>query len=89
MHSALSLIHIRYDDIVEDVREECQKFGTVRAVAIPRPKESLTGIGKVFVEFNNVEAAQQAHASLSGRLFAGKSVIAMYYDEAKFAAGVF
>jgi len=36
-------------DIVEDVKEECSKYGVVRSVEIPRPIKGVEvpGIGKV------------------------------------------
>lgn len=73
-----------------DVREECAKFGPVKSVTIPRPQDGIpANVGKVFVEFESVEASTKAHATLGGRLFAGKSVIAVYYDEAKYALRVY
>ena len=42
-----------YEDILEDIREECGKYGAVRSVEIPRPVPGVEvpGLGKVFVEF--------------------------------------
>jgi len=36
-------------DIIEDVKEECGKYGVVRSVEIPRPIKGVEvpGIGKV------------------------------------------
>ena len=36
-------------DIVDDVKEECGKYGTVRSVEIPRPIKGVEvpGVGKV------------------------------------------
>lgn len=38
-----------YEDILEDIREECSKYGTVRSLEIPRPIEGVDvpGCGKV------------------------------------------
>lgn len=38
-----------YEDILEDIREECNKYGVVRSVEIPRPIEGVEvpGCGKV------------------------------------------
>ena len=40
---------IFYSGIVEDVREECSKYGTVRSLEIPRPIQGveIPGVGKV------------------------------------------
>lgn len=41
-----------YEDILEDIKEECNKYGVVRSVEIPRPIEGVDvpGCGKVSVE---------------------------------------
>lgn len=38
-----------YEEIVEDVREECGKYGQVKSIEIPRPVDGLEvpGTGKV------------------------------------------
>lgn len=38
-----------YEDILEDIREECNKYGVVRSLEIPRPIEGIDvpGCGKV------------------------------------------
>merc|ERR1712213_264049 len=44
-----------YEDILEDIREECGKFGEVRSLEIPRPVPGVEvpGLGKVFIEFGS------------------------------------
>ncbi len=32
-----------YEDLLEDVREECTKFGTINSIYIPRPQPSENG----------------------------------------------
>ena len=51
-----------YTEILDDVREECSKYGEVLTIKIPRPKgvENVAGLGKIFVEFGNVEQAKEA-----------------------------
>jgi len=86
-----------YADIKEDIQEECNKLGKVQSIAIPRPSDTTStenttkeqGVGKVFVEFEQVEDAVKAHAGLSGRKFAGRTVVATFYNEADYAQGVF
>lgn len=38
-----------YEDILEDIKEECNKYGIVRSLEIPRPIEGVDvpGCGKV------------------------------------------
>lgn len=42
-----------YEDILEDIKEECNKYGVVRSVEIPRPIEGVEvpGCGKVSIHF--------------------------------------
>lgn len=41
-----------YEDILEDIKEECNKYGVVRSVEIPRPIEGVDvpGCGKVHIK---------------------------------------
>jgi len=41
-------------DILEDIREECGKYGNVRSLEIPRPVAGteVRGIGKVGLQLN-------------------------------------
>lgn len=38
-----------YEDILEDIKEECNKYGVVRSIEIPRPIDGVEvpGCGKV------------------------------------------
>lgn len=69
-----------YEDILEDVREECIKYGNVVSLEIPRPGIDEKGIGKVFVEFSSTSECQRAQAALTGRKFANRVVVTSYYD---------
>lgn len=75
-----------YEEILEDVKEECTKYGTVRSLEVPRPIEgvSVPGVGKVFVEFASSADCAKAQQSLSGRKFANRVVITSYYDPEKY-----
>jgi len=78
-----------YEDILEDIKIECGKFGTVLELEIPRPvpigSGPVPGQGKVFVHFSKPEETARAYASMVGRKFGGRAVVARYYDEDKFA----
>ncbi|XP_050291449.1 splicing factor U2af large subunit B isoform X2 [Quercus robur] len=79
-----------YQDILEDMREECGKFGTLVNIVIPRPQpndEPSPGVGKVFLEYADIEGSTKARTGLNGRKFGGNSVVAVYYSENKFAQG--
>jgi len=72
-----------YDDICEDIREECQKFGKVIDVKVPRPAGSQNnpGIGRVFVRFENEQGCTKALKGLAGRRFCDRTVLTSYFAE--------
>nr|KJB74747.1 hypothetical protein B456_012G005600 [Gossypium raimondii] len=77
-----------YEDIVEDMRQEGGKYGELVNVVIPRPNpngEPSPGVGKVFLEYSDVEGSKKAQVAMNGRKFGGNQVIAVYYPESKFA----
>ncbi|XP_024020631.1 splicing factor U2af large subunit A isoform X3 [Morus notabilis] len=79
-----------YEDIMEDMKQEGEKFGPLVRVVIPRPRpdgEPMPGVGKVFLEYVEVEGASKARAGLNGRKFGGNQVVAVFYPENKFAQG--
>uniref|UniRef100_A0A4W3KGH1 U2AF homology motif (UHM) kinase 1 n=1 Tax=Callorhinchus milii TaxID=7868 RepID=A0A4W3KGH1_CALMI len=57
-----------YEDVVEDVREECQKFGRVLSLLVPKENP---GKGQVFVEYGNAIDCKVAQQMLTGRMFDG------------------
>ncbi|KAL6767440.1 hypothetical protein ACKKBF_B35235 [Auxenochlorella protothecoides x Auxenochlorella symbiontica] len=69
-----------YADIMEDMREECGKYGTVLQVHIPRPgppdAPAVPGLGKVLIEFAEPSAAIAARNAMHGRRFSGRTVVA-------------
>ncbi|KAK4347963.1 hypothetical protein RND71_034302 [Anisodus tanguticus] len=79
-----------YQDILEDMRTECGRFGSLVNVVIPRPSpngEPTPGVGKVFLEYGDVDSASKARQSLNGRKFGGNQVVAVFYPENKFYEG--
>jgi len=76
-----------YDEIVEDIKEECAKHGAVEQVSIPRPGQP--GVGKAFIKFAAVDSAKKASDALSGRTFDGRKVTCKFMDEMAFNAGNF
>lgn len=90
-----------YEDIFEDIKEECAKHGEVAELRIPRPggrkqkgeegkwmpgdvkaanaeeqqkKDEAAGVGRVYVLFGTIEAAQRGVQAIAGRVFGGRSV---------------
>jgi hypothetical protein len=72
-----------YSDILDDMKEECAKFGAV--VGIVMPKE---GAGKtmVYIKFDSAASAEKARLGLDGRSFESRKVEATFYELAKFDA---
>jgi splicing factor U2AF subunit len=77
-----------YKDIVEDVNLECSQYGVVKSVVVPRPPAEA-GVGKIFVEYEELPGAASALAALAGRTFAGKQVKASFYPLADFEGGMY
>lgn len=75
-----------YEDILEDIKEECSKYGMVKSVEIPRPVPGVEvpGCGKVFVEFFNIPDCQKAQHALTGRKFSNRVVVTSYFDPDKY-----
>ncbi|XP_069381302.1 splicing factor U2AF 65 kDa subunit-like isoform X2 [Paralichthys olivaceus] len=71
-----------YEEILEDIREECCKYGSVRSIEIPRPVDGVEvpGCGKIFVEYISAADCQKAMQALTGRKFANRVVVTKYYD---------
>jgi len=71
-----------YDEIFDDIREECSKYGRIRSLQIPRPNQEflVPGIGKIFIEYATPNEAKSASEALAGRKFANRVVVTSYYD---------
>ncbi|KAK4181185.1 putative splicing factor U2AF 50 kDa subunit [Triangularia setosa] len=76
-----------YEEIRDDVQEECEKFGKIISLKIPRPvggSRQSAGVGKIFIKFENHEAANKALRALAGRKFADRTVVTTYFPEENF-----
>ncbi|KAJ3105683.1 hypothetical protein HDU97_007660 [Phlyctochytrium planicorne] len=75
-----------YSDIVEDIRDECLKYGDIDAIHVPRPKEGVENphVGKVYIKFAGIDGASGALKALAGRQFASRTVFTSYVDSAEF-----
>jgi len=112
-----------FNEVVEDIKSECDRYGTVLNMIIPRPIKKNThhtierfdaihwddigkegfdddeeermrptvpdppGLGKVFIEYSNVEEAKQAQTALSGRRYDGRMVVTSFHPEDKWSVG--
>lgn len=76
-----------YEEICDDVRDECSKYGQIVDVKIPRPSggsRQSAGVGKIFVKFDTVESTTNALKSLAGRKFSDRTVVTTYFSEENF-----
>ncbi|KAJ9669125.1 hypothetical protein H2201_000951 [Coniosporium apollinis] len=75
-----------YEEICEDVREECEKYGQVLELKIPRPGGGRqgAGVGKIFVKYDMPESARKALSALAGRKFADRTVVVTFFGEEYF-----
>ncbi|KAF5677975.1 pre-mRNA splicing factor [Fusarium heterosporum] len=79
-----------YEEICEDVREECSKYGKILDVKVPRPtggSRQSAGVGKIFVKYENKEDTTKALQALAGRKFADRTVVTTYFPEENFDVG--
>jgi len=73
--------------VTEDLKEQCEKFGTVVALQIPKKGEA--GAGKAYVEFSEISEATKAAKDLHSRLFDDRIVTVVYYPHELFQDGMF
>lgn len=73
-----------YSNLVEEISEECRKFGNLLACVVPR---SGGGMGKVYLHYEHESMASTAFRLLKGRRFANAIVDVQYYDQGKFDSG--
>ena len=62
------------------------QYGPVRQIIIPRPG-APSGVGKVILNFEDVQSAMAAQRVMNGRKFAGRTVIATFMTDDQLAAG--
>lgn len=76
-----------YQEICEDIEEECEKYGKILEMKIPRPSggsRQSAGVGKIYIKYDTPESAKKALQALAGRKFADRTVVTTYFDEASF-----
>lgn len=89
-----------YDEIFDDIKKECETFGPIVEMVMPRPNEDpsvyVAGIGKVilyltkiFIKYEQKHHASTAQLDLAGRKYNSNTVLTTFYNEQKFDAKVF
>jgi splicing factor U2AF subunit len=79
-----------FAEILEDVKEECGKYGAIADIKMPRPTSGArqsNGIGKIYIKYAEPESAQKALAALAGRKFADRTVVVTFFGEEYFDVG--
>ena len=71
-----------FEDIRDDVREECGKHGSVVQVSLSEKDEE----GRVFVKFTAPSVALAAQHALNGRFFGGRQIHAEFATDAMISA---
>ncbi|WEW58839.1 hypothetical protein PRK78_004307 [Emydomyces testavorans] len=77
-----------YEEICDDVRDECSKYGQVLELKVPRPtggSRQSAGVGKIYVKFDSYESAYKAMKALAGRKFQDRTVVATFFSEVRFS----
>jgi len=72
-----------YHDLLDDVRSEAAKYGTLVSIKIPRPiigREESPGVGKIYLEYATSTDSRTASQALTGRKFANNAVLTSFYD---------
>jgi len=67
-----------YVEITEDIREECGSYGQIVRMFIPRPPHAEAG--NIFLEYTHPSGSAAAMASLQGRKFSNRAIVAKYLE---------
>jgi len=74
-----------YNECVEDIRNECEKFGKVEAFVAPREgalaDRPSSDVGKCIIKYRDVSSAERAIDALHNRQFDGQLVQAEFLPE--------
>jgi splicing factor U2AF subunit len=78
-----------FKEIFDEIKEECEKFGTVKSMQIPRQGtgDNDAAVGRVFIRYGSVEEATAARDAIGGRKFDNRTIVAQFYSEEKYNAG--
>ena len=82
-----------YNMWLNETAEEASRFGQVMRVVIPRPvvqKDCITcppGVGKILVQFGELQAAKKAQYEFNGSLTGDRVICASFFPEDLFDAG--
>lgn len=70
-----------YRFVVDDVRQEAERFGKVSSMKIPRPiSGDERGLGKAYLEFETIKEASDAINALAGRFYNDRTVLCSFFS---------
>lgn len=74
---------INYSEVLDDIKEECEKFGNiVSCMIIKKGKEKLGAeLGAIFIEFQDPHSAEVCFTTMKGRQYEGKEIKVAFLDE--------
>lgn len=83
-----------YAVVLEDLREEAKKYGTVISMYIPRPPpkneqdenkiQVWWSVGSVFIEYKRKEEAVKAEQQIAGKRFNGRTIVTGFFPEERY-----
>lgn len=79
-------------NIAACLQDECQKYGTVMKLTIPRPTTEQphpVGLGLIMIEYSDMAAALKAKQAMHGRKFGGHTVEGTFLSETDYQTGNF
>ena len=77
----------KYNEVAEDIKNECEKYGKVLDVFMPRKDvedNATPGMGNAYVLFENIEQSKLARRFLSLKRFNNKVIYIQYLPEDDF-----
>ena len=78
-----------YEDVLEDVREELQKYGSLLALEIPRPNTGKdAAVGFVYAKYVSAEDATKASKAMANKSFGGNAVKSSFMVPSEFDRSV-
>ena len=76
----------------QETREEVSKYGKLKEVIIPKPATAEpsdsdpSGVGLVFLLYEDAAGAERARTALHGRKFGGQNIVASAFSKERFDA---
>jgi len=78
-----------YYALMDEVREECEKYGPLLDMRIPRPSDGYnpSSIRKIYLVYSTIGDAVNAHKELSGRQFGSSTVETTFFKQQDYDQG--